>query len=270
LTRALAPALALALLVSSSAHAEEVKSDPWVGTWSGKTTSKGCVDPAPKKLTLEIAIGADGKLRSDGDVVFEGWGELGWKLDPKKKGLTLVRDGMTGAATLAKKQLKVSLRTDGACVVTATLKRTTSGIASCDRVRDLATVKAQCPTLPPETRGQALADVVAAWPGWSKLKGKKKIAQGKVCTEEAATLETEVGACGKIGGWFTGVVECDAYIELLERYYLCSGYNAETTKQQIDSMLGYWKTDPGMLTATSCAQWNTQMEAQMASMACKP
>ena len=276
MTRALAPALALALLglgLSASAQNVEQKTEQWVGSWTGKASSKGCVDPVPKKLTVDVALTHEGGLRSNGDVIFEGWGDLDWKVDGK--GLKLAREGMSGTLKLSKKTLKLSLRTDGACVVTATLKRITSGIASCDRVRALATIKSQCAALPSESRGQSLADVEAGWSGWSKLKGKKKTAQGKVCDEQVATLETETKSCAAVGGWVTGIPECDAYIPVLERYYRCNGYDAATVKQQVESTVQYWKQAAADETskrtyADSCRQGIPQLEQQMQAQGCKP
>jgi hypothetical protein len=269
--RTLAPALILAVLALPAA-ADDQKTEQWIGSWSGKATSKGCVEPAPKKLNFEVALTHEGGLRSNGDVIFEGWGDLDWKVEGKA--LALVRDGMSGTLKLSKKTLKLSLRTDGACVVTATLKRTSSGIASCDRVRALATIKAQCAALPSESRGQTLADVEAGWSGWAKLKGKKKTAQGKVCTEQVAALENETKACAAVGGWATGIPECDAYLPVLKRYYTCNGYTPEQVKQSIESTVQYWKsaTDPQSkkVYGDQCREGVPQLEASMQSQGCPP
>lgn len=263
----------VALLITSPAFAENVeqKTEQWIGVWSGKTSSKGCVDPAPKKLSIDVSLTSEGGLRSNGDVIFEGWGDLDWKV--KGKGLELAREGMSGTLKLSKKALKLSLRTDGACVVTATLKRTTSGIASCDRVRALATMKSQCAALPSETRGQALVAVEADWSAWSKLKGKKKTAQGKVCDEQVATLETDTKPCAAVGGWVSGIPECDAYIPTLERFYKCNGYDAATAKQSVEQSVQYWKTaaaDQKRYLADQCTQGAMQLEQQMQAQGCTP
>jgi hypothetical protein len=130
------------------------------------------------------------------------------------------------------------LTTEGGCKVKATLTRPTSGIASCDRVRALATIKAQCGT------GDALAEVEKAWPAWKKLEGKKKKAQSTACTEQAATLESETATCASSGvRVVTGVPSCDLYLAKIESYLRCEKVPQaarDGARQGVDAMKAGW------------------------------
>jgi hypothetical protein len=228
--------IAAVLAVATPALADDVKPEQWVGTWSGKATSKGCSDTIAKKLALDVAVTSSGGLRSNGDAIIEGLGDLDWKTSGK--GLVLDREGLTGSLKPAKGAARLVLTTAAGCVVKATLKRPTSGIASCDRVRALATVKAQCGS------GDRLAEVEASWSAWKKLTGKKKKAQAKACTEEAATLETEA-SCGSTVRASSGIAECDAYVALMDRWLRCDKVPQaarDGAKQGIDAMLAGWDT----------------------------
>jgi len=223
----------LVLLAASPALADAPKAEEWVGAWSGKATSKGCADTIAKKLTLDVSVTSSGGLRSNGDLIIEGLGDLDWTA--KGKGLVLDREGVTGSLKRSKRTAKLVLTTEGGCVVKATLSRPTSGIASCDRVRALATIKAQCGS------GETLAEVEQSWPAWGKLTGKKKKAQAAACTEQTATLETEIAACSP--PMITGFAECDAYLAASERYMVCDKIPQaarDAVKQGNDAMKAAW------------------------------
>jgi hypothetical protein len=88
-------AFVVVLLLATPALADDAKPAEWVGTWSGKATSKGCADTIAKKLTLDVAVTSTGGLRSNGDLIIEGLGDLDWTV--KGKGLVLDREGLTGS-----------------------------------------------------------------------------------------------------------------------------------------------------------------------------
>jgi hypothetical protein len=221
------------LALTGTAHAGEPGAEDWVGTWNGKARAKGCVDGAAKTIALDVAITPEGTLRSSGDAIVEGWGDLDWYVEGKR--LVLANQGLTGSLTRSKKTVKLVLASDGGCVVKATLARPTSGIASCDRLRGLATVKAQCPALPSDTRGEALTEIEASWSAWKKLKGKKRKAQATACAGQAAALATEVASCASTGG----LAECDRYVALMEGYLRCDQVPQQArdaARQGIDAM----------------------------------
>jgi hypothetical protein len=219
------------LLLASPAFADAPKADEWVGAWSGKATSKGCSDTIPKKLALDVSVTSTGRLRSNGDVIIEGLGDLDW--NAKGTGLVLDREGLTGSLKKSKGTATLVLTTEGGCRVKATLKRPTSGIASCDRVRALATIKAQCGA------ADTLTEVETSWEAWKKLKGKKKKAQAAACTEQAATLETETCAVPAV----SGLPECDVYVHLMNRWLECDKVPQaarDGARQGLDAMNAGW------------------------------
>jgi hypothetical protein len=236
-------ALLLLLLVARPAHAEDdavTTASRWVGTWSGKVTAKGCTD-AKKKVSLDVALTREGRLRSNGDLLVDGFGDLDWQSDGK--GLAIAREGMKATLVVSGKKVKLALETDGGCKIKGTLTRASSGIAACDTTRALATIKSQCESLPSETRGESLTTVDADWKKWSKLKGKKKKAQALACAEQTTTLQAEVSSCVTGGFASTGLVECDAYIRAVEAYMRCDKVPQQArdgAKQGIEYMLQGW------------------------------
>jgi hypothetical protein len=236
--------------------------EAWVGTWSGKVRSKGCVDRVSKKIALEITVTAEGGLRSSGDVIVEGWGALDWELDGDD--LTFARDGMTGSLRSSKAAANLTLRTDGGCRVTARLRRSRSGIASCHHARALAAAKSRCAALPVDTRGRTLADIEAAWAGWDELEGAERAAQAKACADQAWALEVELAACDP-----TGVPECDAALETLLRYPDCprAERHREKTRKAVRRMRAEWK-QAGTTAAGQCRDFREQLVEETARRGC--
>ena len=219
--------LALAVLIAPGAAPAVADDDPaavtWVGAWSGKVTLKGCADDGKKKVTLDVAVTSTNDLRSNGDILVEGFGDLDWIGEGGK--LTMKREGLEATLTSGKKGAAFVLKTTGGCSIKGTLVRASSGIADCDRLRAIATIKSQCNALSSETRSQSLAEVTAAWPKWKKLKGKKKSAQGAACKDQAATLFGEIGSCSGVPS--TGVPDCEDYMRSEKRYAQCDSVPQE-------------------------------------------
>jgi hypothetical protein len=210
------------------ARADAVQ-ERWVGSWTGKVTAKGCAD-APKRVTLDVAVTTSGGLRSSGDVLLDGIGDVDWART--KQGLSASTGAFTASLT-GKASAKLAFKTRGGCSIKATLTRRTSKIPSCDRVLALATIKSQC-----ASDGTDLAEVEAALAGWTKLKGKAKTAQKQACETRAATLEAEVAACGQgsLASGFptTGIQACD---ELFERSLRCIDKMGASSQQIRDAFL---------------------------------
>jgi hypothetical protein len=235
------------ILAAGTAHAGDAPAPRWVGTWSGKITAKGCADDGKRTVALDVAMTSQGGLRSNGDLLVEGLGDLDWTADAKH--LALGREGLKASLKLSGKSAKLAVTTDGGCTIKGTLKRTTSGIAACDQVRALATIKSQCSTLASETRGQSLVDVDGSWKAWSKLKGKKKKAQEAACKEQVATLTTDVQQCVGAVASLTGLPECDAYIRAIDRYLQCDKIPQQArdgARQGIEAMEAGWRDMSGV------------------------
>lgn len=232
--------LLVVLFLPARAFADE-SAERWVGTWSGKVTAKGCTD-APKKVALDVTVTSQGGLRSNGDVLVEGFGDLDWAADGKA--LKVDREGLDATLVPSGKKAKLTLTTDGGCKIKGTLARATSGIAQCDQARALATIKSQCQSLDSATRGDALAGVDHDWKSWSKLKGKKKKAQALACAEQVTTLQSDVSMCVASSSWSaSGIPWCDEYIRMVERYMRCDKIPQQArdgVKQGIDAMKQSW------------------------------
>jgi hypothetical protein len=228
-----------------SGHAATAGDDPttrWIGTWSGKVTAKGCASDGKSTLALDVALSSERTLRSNGDLLVEGLGDLDWQVDGKN--LAITREGMSASLKVSGKSAKLALKTDGGCTVKGTLKRVTSGMPACDQVRALATIKAQCSTLPSESRGETLAGVDADWKAWSKLKGKKKKTQAAACKAQVETLTTEVDACMGVSlASSTGLADCDALIGAYQQLAQCQALPQDTRDamgQAIEAMRQGW------------------------------
>jgi hypothetical protein len=265
----------LVLLSPVSASAGDDPGARWVGTWSGKVTAKGCATDGKSTLALDVALSSAGALRSNGDLLVEGLGDLDWVAAGKN--LAITREGLTATLKISGKAAKLAVKTDGGCQITGTLKRVTSGMPSCDQVRALATIKAQCSTLPPETRGESLADVDADWKKWSKLKGKKKKAQAAACKEQVATLEPEVAPCLGLMASSTGLPHCDSLIAMYDRLAACNTIPQEARdamKQGLDSMKQAWGDAAKMDSETQramddgCKQGVDALQQTMAATGC--
>jgi hypothetical protein len=232
-------AVSFLLTFGSAARAGDDTAPRWIGTWSGKVTAKGCPVDGKQTVDLAISLTPDGALRSNGDLLEEGLGDLDWTADGKN--LSSKREGFTASFKGSGKSAKLAVTTDGGCKFTGTLKRSSSGMPDCDRARAFATIKAQCNGLPSDTRDDDLADIDASWRAWSKLKGKKKKAQAAACKEQASTLEESVGRCyvgGTVAG--TGIAECDALVGIVTKMSTCSAidpYSMQSFKQALDQLL---------------------------------
>lgn len=244
--------------------------EPWVGRWAGKVTWKGCSDDGAAALSLDVRLGSTGGLLSDGDAVLDGAGELAWV----RRGKVLAVDGVEVDVTLteAKKGVKLRVETAAGCVGKGTLTRQTSGIAACDSVRVLATIKAQCGS------DTELIDVEASWASWSKLRGKKKAAQGKVCSKQRDHLRAEVASCeqsaSSLGG---GLPECNRYISEVEKFIRCDKVPQaarDATKQGLDAMKSAWSDVAGMpeearrAAEDSCKQATDALHQGASAMGC--
>jgi len=234
-------AVIVLVALTTVAHADPAK---WVGSWTGKVTSKGCTDDGTKSVTLDVAVTSQDGLRSNGDLLEDGLGDLDWAADGAN--LTGNREGLKASLTASKKGAKLALTTDGGCKIKGTLVRATSGIADCDRLMALATTESQCPSMSSDTRGAKLDTAKASWKVWLKLRGKKRTAQAKQCKVDADVIAGEIASCGS-GGGVTGIVECDDYLHTLDVLQQCSkmpdaakqgmGQAADAIKQSIDA----WK-----------------------------
>jgi hypothetical protein len=262
--------------VASSVAWADGKVETYVGTWSGKVTSKGCTSDATAKIELEVALTSGGGLRSSGDVLEDGLGDLDWTIG--KSGLSASRTGLTGSLAIKGNAAKLSVKTDGGCSIKGTLKRATSGIADCDRLLALATIASQCTALPSETRGKSLSDARGAWSGWQKLKGKKKTAQGAQCRADADALASQVTSCASGGAAvLTGIPMCDEYVRLMQSYLRCDKVPQaarDAAKQGLDAMTEAWGQMSGMpddakqAANEACQQAGDALKQGAAAMGC--
>jgi len=164
------------IVVAGPVYAEESPIAPWLGTWKGKVSSKGCADPVNGKVELEVAETPEHGLRSNGDLLIEGLGDLDWIGAGKR--LTLAREGLRGSLKMSKKTASLKLHTDAGCTVTATLKRTkkgapaapsTTGLSECDDYITLIDRYMRCDKVPQQARDAARQGIEAAKTGWGQL-----------------------------------------------------------------------------------------------------
>lgn len=242
--------------------------EAWVGTWTGKVTWKECSLETGAALTLPIQA-LNSTLTSDGDLLYEGLGAVIWS--PSGANLVVSREGVELSLAPAKKgAVKLRMTTQSGCLATATLKRATSGMPSCDAVRALATVKSTCDGLDEATRDDELEAVDGAWKGWKKLKGKKKKAQAKRCTAQLSGLRTDTASCAVVGG---GAIiaggACGRMLAMYTAFANCSALPAEARKSILDALPLLQQQVPNMDDAT-CQSLVDQMAPTMTSMGCAP
>ncbi len=156
----------------------------WVGTYSGKLDWRGCTAPGHATATVTLDA-ADAVMSID-------LGPAGGALPA----LTLVYDdehttwsGQQGdlCVTLSHPRdnaLAVAVELDSGCTMHATLARTSSGIAACDRMLGWARIAGRC------TRHEPPADLAAL----AKRTWKK--ADAASCTTRATQLATDLVAAG--------------------------------------------------------------------------
>ncbi len=234
----------------------------WGGTWTGKATWKDCSIEGPSRISLQVGV-VERVLASDGDALMDGLGDLLWAIEGDA--LVVKRDGLTVSLTATKKTVKLRVETGAGCIGKATVKRATSGMASCDSVRVLAGIKAGCDGLPAASRGDDLAAVEKSWKKWSKLRGKKRTAQAAACTTQQETLRNDVSACGiGLGGARTGIAECDDFLVALDTYVACDKVpqaSRDAVKQGADAMRSSWN-------AESCRQFADAVRQGGGAMGC--
>lgn len=255
-----------AAAVADPAPSPVTLAETWVGSWTGKATWKECSLEGGSTITLPVqSVG--GALTSDGDLLLDGLGALTWGVRDRK--LAVYREGLEITLAPGKKgAIKLAMKTAAGCVVKATLKRASSGIASCDAVRALATAKATCDGLDEATRDDDLEQVDASWKAWKKLKGKKQKAQAKVCTAELSGLRTDIASCAPSAAGVTiAGGYCAQMISLYTSLASCSALPQETRDQlqQTLPLLLDMLTDED-----SCKAMYDQTAGPMAQLGCTP
>ncbi len=256
-------------LADKSANDQPTLAETWVGTWTGDAKWTGCSLEGDETITLAIhSLG--GNLTSDGDAVWPGLGAIVWGAGGGK--LAMVRDGLDLSLTPGKKStVKLAMKTEAGCAVSATLSRGTSGMPSCDSVRALATVKSTCDSLDEATRDDDLEDVDDAWKGWKKLKGKKKKAQAKACTKQLPQLRADVASCAPGGGTVivtpTSNATCDDLMRGLDAFLACPSID-QNMRDQLKTAIDQIKQMGGMLTDDLCQQIYPQMQQGAAALGC--
>jgi hypothetical protein len=174
------------LLAATPAAADDSPLTPWLGTWKGKVSARGCADEVSRKVELEVEQTREGGMRSNGDLLLEGLGDLDWTVSGKK--LTLAREGLTGSLVRSKKSASLKLRTAAGCSISATLKRTKAiapvtvpasitGLPGCDAYVDAMQSYMRCDKVPQSARDAANQGLAAMMSGWHEMKNMPPEAQ---------------------------------------------------------------------------------------------
>lgn len=255
-----------AAAVADPAPSQITLAETWVGSWTGKATWQECSLEGGSTITLPIqSLGST--LTSDGDILMEGLGALVWSSQGKQ--LVIARDGLDVTLTPGKKgAVKLMMKTGAGCVARATLERASSGIASCDAVRALATARSTCDGLDEATRDDELEQVDASWKAWNKLKGKKKKAQAKACTARLSGLRTDIASCSPSGG---GVTIAGGSCAQMIALYTSLGNCAALPQQPRDAILQALPTlQQTMMSEADCKAMVDQLTGVLPSLGCTP
>jgi hypothetical protein len=223
--------------LAGSARADDPAMARWVGTWSGKASLDGCGKVKRKPVTLDVVMTSSLGLHTDGGALLDGVGSLDWNLGADA--LSASASGVLVSLRPAKSGATLFYAREDGCVIRASLTQDSSGIASCDRLRGLATLENQCTMLPAADR-EAGQSSLAGWSKWKKLSAKAKKAQAEACETEGDTIAASLLRC--VGG-STGLVECDRYTHLMDAYMSCDKVPQsarDAAKQGLDAMKSAW------------------------------
>lgn len=164
----------------------------WVGDWSGKLKWSSC--SADGEPAAALAFDA-----TDGAVMIDltpAGGALGrMSLVEDNGGWTGQQGDVIVRLRRTKAELEVAIDLDSGCEVRGTLARTTTGIATCDRLAAWARIESQCSKLarPPLENPARLARQRATW---TKSTGEARAKLAEQCAARSTKVEAELVDAG--------------------------------------------------------------------------
>jgi hypothetical protein len=201
----------------------------WVGDWTGKLTWTGCTSDGAPSATLSIDA-SDGAMAIDlapagvalgaMSLIDDGGNWMGQQADVTVR----VSRATTGV-------LDVAVELDSGCRMRGALKRTSTGIAACDRLVGWARVEARCTKLvrPPLEVAPRLARQRETWSSAKGVTERSKIAAQ--CETRASRVEAQLvdAGCAPYPDPEIGIrgAQCQAVRQIAARFARCSAPEAD-------------------------------------------
>jgi hypothetical protein len=204
----------------------------WVGDWQGKLRWTSCTSEGEPSASFELDA-TDGAVAIDLTGMGGGIGAVslvedngGWSGQQADFVVRVARphDGA----------LEVAVELDSGCHVNASLRRTTVGIAACDRLAGWARIESRCTKLSKPPR-ENLARLVRQRAEWEKTRVAQRGELAAQCEARAAKVETELVDVGCAPNPDPAIglrgAECQALRQVGERIARCSGFPPDMRAQ---------------------------------------